>query len=197
MAADESFSRGQREASKEKRNIMPVYRVDESKPRIDPSVYLAPSAAVIGDVTIGRGSSVWFHCVVRADADAIVIGEETNIQDLTMCHEDPGKPLRIGHRVTIGHRCIVHGCVIEDDCLIGMGAIVMNGAVVGRGSIVAAGSVILENTVVPPGSLVAGVPAKPKRALDDSALEAIRLPGRIYAERSKLYGSRDRFAEIQ
>jgi carbonic anhydrase/acetyltransferase-like protein (isoleucine patch superfamily) len=176
---------------------MPLFRFEDSQPKIDPSVYIAPTASVIGNVTIGKNSSVWFNCVIRGDVDAVVIGENTNIQDLSMCHEDPGKPLIIGNKVTVGHRCIVHGCTIEDECLIGMGAIIMNAAVIGHGSIVAAGTVVLENTVIPPYSLVTGVPGGIKRAHIENALESIRLPGQIYVERAKKYKSSDKFSIIE
>jgi carbonic anhydrase/acetyltransferase-like protein (isoleucine patch superfamily) len=127
--------------------------------------------------------------VARGDADAIIIGESSNIQDLSMLHADPGKPLKIGNRVTIGHRVIVHGCTIEDDCLIGMGSVILNGAVIGHGSVVAAGAVILEDVEFPPFSLVAGVPGSLKRTLDRSVLEKIRQPAEIYVQRAGIYRS--------
>jgi carbonic anhydrase/acetyltransferase-like protein (isoleucine patch superfamily) len=175
---------------------MPTYRIDDLQPVIDPSAYIAPTAVIIGKVRIGQLSSVWFNCVLRGDADAIIVGDESNIQDLTMCHADPGKPLRVGNQVTIGHRCIIHGCTIEDNCLIGMGAVIMNGAVIGRNSIVAAGAVVLENTIVPPCSLMTGVPARVKNTLEEKAREFIDMPRRIYVERSKLYGSPERFEAL-
>jgi carbonic anhydrase/acetyltransferase-like protein (isoleucine patch superfamily) len=149
----------------------------------------------VGNVTIGENSSVWFNCVLRADCDAIVIGRNTNIQDMTTCHEDYGKPLIIGNGVTIGHQCVVHGCTIEDQCLIGMGSIIMNGARIGRGSVVAAGSIVLENTVIPPFSLVAGIPGKIKKKFDESVLELIKLAEDVYAQKSVDYGS-DKLQEI-
>lgn len=166
---------------------MPVYKLEEHQPVIDPSVYIAPTATVIGKVTIGQKSSVWFNTIIRGDIDTITIGTETNIQDLSMLHVDAGEPLKIGNRVTIGHRCILHGCDIGDNCLIGMGATVMNGAVIGKGSIIAAGSVVLENTEVPPFSLVAGIPGKVKRTLDESVIETIDKPTDIYVARSVDY----------
>lgn len=168
---------------------MAIYRFNNQKPSIHPTVYIAPNATIIGNVTIGENSSVWFNCVLRGDCDAIVIGKNTNIQDMTMCHEDYGKPLTVGNFVTIGHKCVVHGCTIEDDCLIGMGSIVMNGARIGRGSIVAAGSVILEDTEIPPFSLVAGVPGKIKRKSDEKVVELIRLPADIYSKKAVDYSS--------
>ncbi|MHB1561851.1 MAG: gamma carbonic anhydrase family protein, partial [Isosphaeraceae bacterium] len=121
---------------------------------IDPTVFIARGAIVLGDVHIGAGSSVWYNAVLRGDTDRITIGENTNIQDLTMIHADPGVPCTVANRVTVGHRVILHGCTVEDDCLIGMGAILLNRVRVGHGSIVGAGAVLLEDMVVPPGSLV-------------------------------------------
>jgi len=138
------------------------------------SVFLAPGAIVCGDVTIGEGSSVWFHTVIRGDTDRIVIGAHTNVQDLTMVHVDEGCPAIVGDRVTIGHRAIVHGCVIEDDCLIGMGAIVLSGARVGAGSLVAAGALVRERQVIPPGSLVLGAPARVAGEVTDAHRAAIQ-----------------------
>ncbi len=137
-------------------------------PVIGEGVYLAPTAVVIGDVTIGEGSSVWFGTVVRGDVGWIRIGKRTNVQDLTMVHVTGGLAnTTIGDEVTIGHRAILHGCVIEDGCLIGMGAIVMDEAVVGEGSLVGAGALVTPGTKIPPRSLVLGSPAKVIRPLRD------------------------------
>jgi len=159
----------------------------DKEPKIDQSAYITPTATIIGDVAVGKDSSVWFNCVIRGDDNRIAIGEETNIQDLTMLHSDMGKPVVVGNRVTVGHSCVLHGCIIEDDCLIGMGSIVMTGTRIGRGSVVAAGSVIRENTVVPPFSLVAGAPAKVVRTYKEDILEANRAAARNYLERAKVY----------
>ncbi|MBF0378533.1 MAG: gamma carbonic anhydrase family protein [Desulfamplus sp.] len=175
---------------------MPIYRINNQTPSIHSTVYISSNATIIGNVTIGENSSIWFNCVLRGDCDAIIIGKNTNIQDMTMCHEDYGKPLTIGDGVTIGHQCVVHGCTIEDECLIGMGSIVMNGARIGRGSIIAAGSVILENTEIPPFSLVAGIPGKIKRQFDESVLELIKLPADNYSQRALDYAS-DKLEKIE
>lgn len=168
---------------------MSIYRIENTEPKIDPSVFVAPTATILGNVTIGKNASVWFNTVIRGDSDAIAVGEATNVQDLSMLHVDPGKPISIGRGVTIGHRCIVHGCTIEDHCLIGMGAIIMNGAVIGHGSIVAAGSVVLEDTRIPPFSLVAGIPGKVKRTFDERVIERIKKPADVYVERGRFYKS--------
>ncbi|MBI5600752.1 MAG: gamma carbonic anhydrase family protein [Gemmatimonadetes bacterium] len=145
--------------------------------------YIHPSAVIIGNVTLGRDASVWPTAVLRGDSDAIVIGDETNVQDGTIIHVDPGVPVRVGHRVTIGHRAVIHGCTIEDDCLIGIGAIILNGAVIGTGSVIGAGAVVREGTVVPPGSLVLGVPAKVVRPVDDELRARIARGAASYVER--------------
>jgi carbonic anhydrase/acetyltransferase-like protein (isoleucine patch superfamily) len=152
------------------------------QPCLDPSVFVAPGAMVLGDVTIGAGSSVWYQAVIRGDAEAIRIGSSTNIQDMTMIHADPGVPCTVGDRVTVGHRAILHGCTVEDGCLIGMGAILLNGARVGAGSVVGAGALLLEGMEVPPGSLVVGSPARVLRLLGESARERLERSWRHYCE---------------
>jgi len=134
---------------------------------IHPEAFIHPAAFVYGDVTLGRHASVWPAAVIRADSASITVGEESNVQDGVVMHVDPGLPCTIGARVTIGHRAIVHGATVEDDCLIGMGAIVLNRVVVGRGSLVGAGAVCSEGMMIPPGSLVLGVPARVVRTLDE------------------------------
>jgi carbonic anhydrase/acetyltransferase-like protein (isoleucine patch superfamily) len=142
---------------------MTIYSYKIHTPQIHESVFIAPTAQIIGNVIIGEKSSIWFQSVLRGDFDQITIGEKTNIQDLCMCHADKNIPLKIGNSVIIGHRGIIHGCTIEDKCLIGMGAIVMNKAVIGTGSVVAAGAVVLGKTIIPPYSLVTGSPGKIKK----------------------------------
>ena len=152
---------------------------------IDPTAFIAHGAIVLGDVHIGRDSSIWYNSVIRGDTDRITIGDETNIQDLSMIHADPGIPCSVGHRVTVGHRVILHGCTIEDDCLIGMGAILLNGARIGRGSVIGAGALVLEGTEIPPGSLVLGFPAKVVRPLDDSTGARIEHAWKHYVEKTR------------
>lgn len=143
-------------------------------PKIHPTAFIAPSAVVLGDVTLGPRSSVWYQAVLRGDMAPIVIGEATNLQDATIVHVDEGKPALIGARVGVGHRVILHACVVEDDCLIGMGSILLNDVQVGAGSVIAAGAVVPEGMRVPPGSLVMGVPARVTRKVDDTLRERIR-----------------------
>ena len=157
---------------------------------IDPTAFIAKGAIVLGDVSLGRDASVWFNAVIRGDAERIAIGDETNIQDLSMVHADPGLPCLVGSRVTVGHRVILHGCVIEDECLIGMGAIVLNGAHVGRGSVVGAGALVKEGMSVPAGSLVLGVPGRVLRPVDENARERIEHAWRHYVAESLRHRAR-------
>ena len=126
----------------------------------DATSFVAPGAVVVGEVTLGARSSVWFGAVLRGDMDSIVLGEESNIQDNSVVHVDTDVPVTIGKRVVIGHRAVIHGATIEDDCLIGMGSILLNRCRIGAGSLVAAGALVSEDKVIPPGSLVVGVPGK-------------------------------------
>jgi carbonic anhydrase/acetyltransferase-like protein (isoleucine patch superfamily) len=121
--------------------------------------WVAPNATLAGRVSLGALASVWFGCVVRGDFEPIEIGDETNVQDLTVVHVDWGCPVLVGSRVTIGHRAVIHGCSVEDDAVIGMGAVLLSGSRVGRGALVAAGAVLREGFAVPPGAIAAGVPA--------------------------------------
>ncbi|MFF2053170.1 gamma carbonic anhydrase family protein [Leifsonia sp. NPDC058194] len=138
---------------------------DGSAPQVSPDAFVAAGAVLAGRVRLAAGSSVWYNAVLRAEAEDIVLGERSNIQDNVSCHVDAGFPLTIGTDVSVGHNAVLHGCTVEDGALIGMHATVLNGAVVGAGSLVAAGTVVLEGTIVPPGSLVAGVPGKVRREL--------------------------------
>jgi len=158
-------------------------------PQVHETAYVAPGAALIGAVTLHPGSSVWFNAVLRADSEPIVLGEGSNLQDVVVCHADPGFPLSIGSGVSVGHSAVLHGCTIEDDVLIGMHATVMNGAVVGSGSIVGAGALVTEGMVVPPRSLVAGVPGRIRRSLDDGELDAIRLNAEHYRQLARTYAT--------
>lgn len=153
----------------------------EKKPKIEDDVFIAPNAIIIGDCEIKEKSSIWFGTTIRADVNRILIGEMTNIQDLTMIHVDEGEPpVIIGGLVSVGHRAILHGCQIEEECMIGMGSILLNRVKVGRHSIVAAGSVLLEDYIVPPGTLVAGVPARVKREVKPEEIDWIRKVAESY-----------------
>ena len=141
--------------------------------RVHPSAFVAPGAAVMGNVTIGQDASVWYGAVLRGDMAPIVIGPESNLQDGTIVHVDEGMPCTVGRRVGVGHRVILHGCTVEDECLIGMGSILLNGVRIGTGSVIAAGAVIPEGMQVPPRSLVMGVPGRIVRPVDAALAERI------------------------
>ena len=150
-------------------------------PEMGSSCFLAETAVLIGQVTMGNDCSVWYNAVVRGDVNSIVIGNQTNIQDGAVIHGTYERfATTIGSQVSIGHNALVHGCTLEDRVLIGMGSIVMDGAVVGTGSVVAAGAVVLQGTKIEAGMLYAGVPAKPIRKVDDALKELIDRTARNY-----------------
>jgi len=133
---------------------------------VHPSVWIAPGVQLYGAVSIGEGSSVWPNAVVRAECHAVRIGRMTNVQDFVMIHVAFGRGTEVGDFCSITHHVTLHGCRVEDDCLIGVNATLMDGVVVGRGSIVAGGAFLTEGTIVPPHSIVAGIPAKVIRQRD-------------------------------
>jgi carbonic anhydrase/acetyltransferase-like protein (isoleucine patch superfamily) len=161
------------------------------EPVVADGAWIAPSAMVVGRVTIGSNASVFFGAVLRGDVNSISLGDGSNIQDNVAVHCDDDKPTVIGSGVSIGHAAVVHGCTIGDDCLIGMNATVLSGAIIGNESLIAAGSVVLEGTVIPPRSLVAGVPGKVRRELTDAEVEDIRHNGRHYRELSLQHSLED------
>ena len=130
--------------------------------------FIAPNAAVIGDVTLHENSSVWFSCVLRGDAERIEVGAGSNIQDGTVMHADPGFPMVVGKNVTVGHNAMLHGCTIGDGSLVGINAVVLNGAKVGKGCLIGANALVTEGMVIPDGSLVLGSPAKIGTQLSDA-----------------------------
>ena len=148
---------------------MALINVANVAPSVANKTFIADNATLIGRVTLKEGASVWYNCVLRADVDNIVIGQNTNIQDGTIIHCDPGVPTIVGDYVTVGHGAILHGCIIKDKALIGMGAIILDGAEVGEGTIVAAGAVVTPGTKLPPNSLAVGTPAKVLKTLDEKA----------------------------
>lgn len=158
-------------------------------PTVDDSAWIAPNATLVGNVTLGAESSVFYGAVLRGDADAITLGARSNLQDNVVVHCDTGIPTTIGTGVTVGHGAVIHGCTIEDDCLIGMHATVMNGAVIGTASLVAGGAVVLEGSVFPARSLIAGVPAKMRREISDDELAAIRHNADHYVELSRAHAA--------
>ena len=166
---------------------MTILPYKDKTPQIDPSAYIAPGAVVIGDVVISARASIWFNAVIRGDVEPIVIGEGTNIQDGTVVHTDPGYPCNVGKNVTVGHNAILHGCRIEQGVTIGMGATVLTGSAVGKSALVAAHALILEGAEVEPRTLVAGVPAKPRRTLSEDEIARLLNNTRRYQKRRLLY----------
>ena len=160
----------------------------QKSPRFGRGVFVAPTAAIIGDVSIGDFSSVWFNAIIRGDVNFVTIGSNSNVQDASVIHVNTGKfPTVIGDRVTVGHGCIIHGCTIQDECLIGMGAVILDGAEIGEGSVVASGSVVLQGARIPPRTLVAGVPAVKKKEIDERTLEEIVRSAMDYVELANEY----------
>jgi carbonic anhydrase/acetyltransferase-like protein (isoleucine patch superfamily) len=135
---------------------------------IDPTAYIAPTAVIDGDVSIGAESSIWHNVVLRGDKERIVLGARSNVQDGAVVHAEPGLPCLVGDGVTVGHQAVLHGCIVEDEVLVGIGAIILNGARLGRGSVVAAGALVPEGTDVAPESLVMGVPGRTVRRVDEA-----------------------------
>ena len=158
------------------------------KPVISTGCYIDPSAQIIGDVILAEQASVWMNAVLRGDVNSIRIGARSNVQDCAVLHGMRNLyPVIVGEMVTIGHNATVHGCVLEDAVLIGIGATVLNDARIGEGSIIAAGAVIPEHTVIPPNSLVAGVPGKVRRTLGDADRELILKYAQNYLDYTAIY----------
>lgn len=149
--------------------------------------FVAPSAAVIGDVVLHENSSVWFGCVLRGDADRIEIGAGSNIQDGAVLHVDPGFPLTVGRNVTVGHHAMLHGCTIGDGSLVGINAVVLNGARIGKGCLIGANALVTEGMEVPDGSLVLGTPAKIKSQLSDEQQQGLLHNAEHYIQNAQRY----------
>jgi gamma-carbonic anhydrase len=168
--------------------ISSVFRLGDAEPSIDRSAWVAPTAAVIGDVRIGPDSGVWFHCVLRGDANFIQIGRRTNIQDGTIVHVDPGEYATIiGDDVTIGLACIIHGCKIEDRGFVGMGAVVMNGAVIESDGMLGAGALLTAGSRIRAGELWMGAPAKLRRTLTEQESKEFVANALHYARNAERY----------
>lgn len=159
---------------------------------IDPSVFVAAGAQIIGQVSIGAQSSIWFGSIVRADMDTITIGQGCNVQDGAILHVSHGCPLVLEDWVSVGHGAVVHGCHVEEGALIGIGAIVLDGARVGRQTVVGAGSLVVGGSVFPPRSLVLGQPARVVRELSDEEIEKFQETAKRYAEYAQRYLRQER-----
>jgi carbonic anhydrase/acetyltransferase-like protein (isoleucine patch superfamily) len=170
---------------------MPVHALEGMSPDLPPDgrYWIAPTATLVGQVTVGEGVGIWFGVVIRGDQERITIGADTNIQELTVIHTDTGFPCAIGTGVTVGHRAILHGCTIGSNVLVGMGAVILNGARIGDDSLVAAGALVTEGKQFPPGSLVLGTPAKVVRPLTADEIAHNRLSAAHYVANWKRYAT--------
>ncbi|MCI4455473.1 MAG: gamma carbonic anhydrase family protein [Sulfolobus sp.] len=166
---------------------MPIEPFLGKWPKVSPKAMIHPTAYVIGDVEIGDYSSLWHYVVVRGDNDYIRIGKETNVQENSTIHTDPGFPVEIGDRVTIGHNAVIHGAKIGSNVIIGMGAIVLNGAKIGSHSIIGAGAVVTQGTEIPEGSLALGVPARVVRRLNENDIKMIEENAEEYLRHVRRY----------
>ncbi len=164
-----------------------LIKFKEHYPQIDSTAWVAPSADVIGKVKIGKNSSIWFGAVLRGDVNEIIIGENTNVQDLSMIHMDTNSKTILGNNVTIGHKVMLHGCTIEDNCLIGMSATILDNAVIGEGSIVGANSLVTQGKVFPPRSLIMGSPAKVVKELSQEEVQGLISHAQHYVEYKNEY----------
>lgn len=168
---------------------MPIYALKDVAPQFDDrsTNWIAPDATLIGNIRIGRNVGIWFGCALRGDNELISIGEDSNVQEHTVMHTDPGFALTIGKGCTIGHRALLHGCTIGDNSLIGMGAIVLNGARIGANSLVGAGALVTEGRQFPDGSLILGSPARAVRQLDATAIAGLQLSAQHYVANAKRF----------
>ncbi len=166
---------------------MPIYRLGEHTPQIDPQSWVAPNATLIGQVVLRRNASVWWNCTLRGDTDRLTVGENSNIQDNSVLHTDPGIPLVVGKNVTVGHRVILHGCTVGDNSLIGMGSTLLNGAVIGKNCLIGANTLIPEGKVIPDRSLVVGLPGRIVRELTDEEVANLQLSADRYVAQWRRY----------
>ncbi len=164
-----------------------IYTFNNKTPQIEPDVFVAPSADIIGDVHIGAQSSIWFGAVLRGDSDQISIGDRTNIQDNVVLHVDPGSPVIIGDDVIIGHLALVHGANIGNNVLVGMNSTVLNDAVIGDYCLIGAHTLVTAGTVIPPNSLVLGNPGKVVKTLSEKQIRAIEKNAEAYVKRAEAY----------
>lgn len=164
-----------------------IYSFQNKKPQLHDSVYVAPGAHIIGDVTIGEESSIWFNSVLRGDEAPIIIGKRSNVQDNSTCHLYEGSPLVLEDEVSVGHNVILHGCTLKKGSLIGMGATVLDGAVIGENAFIGANALIPSGKVIPPNTLVLGSPGKVIRELTDKDLALIQLTIDTYVQKAKDY----------
>lgn len=166
---------------------MPIYALADSRPEIAEDCWIAPDAMLIGKVRILKGASIWFGAVLRGDNEWITIGPNSNVQDHSIIHADPGQPVTIGRGVTIGHRVIVHSAGVGDDSLIGMGAVLLNRARVGARSLVGAGALVTEDKSFEDGKMILGVPARAARDLSPVEIAGLERSAQIYVANARRY----------
>jgi len=166
---------------------MPVYQIDQKKPQIADSAWIAPNATVIGDARLGDNVSIWWNAVLRGDNDPIHIGANSNIQDGSVLHTDEGVPMHIGANVTVGHMVMLHGCTVGDNSLIGIGSIILNRAVIGKNSIVGANTLIAEGKSFPDGVLIVGSPGKVVRELTLEEIAKLQKSAAHYVDNAQRY----------
>ena len=168
---------------------MAIYQLDEHRPEVPASAWVADSAEVIGRVSLGEHVSIWFNAVLRGDSEHLSIGSGCNVQDGSVLHADHGFPLRLDAGVTVGHQVMLHGCTVGENSLIGIGAVVLNGARIGRNCIVGAGALVTEGKDFPDGSLIVGSPAKVVRELTNEQIEGLRASARHYIANGQRYAA--------
>jgi len=170
---------------------MPIYALDDAVPELpaDGDYWIAPDAVLIGKVRLLKGASVWFGAVLRGDNDWITVGEDSNVQDLSVIHTDPGQPVTIGGGVTIGHRVILHSTTIGDGSLIGMGSTLLNRTKIGNNCLVGANSLVTEGKQFEDGVMILGSPARVGRELGDMELAGLKISAATYVHNRKRFGS--------
>ena len=166
---------------------MAVYQLDDLKPALHGTAWIADSAQVMGNVTLGEDCSVWFGVVIRGDTETITIGKGSNIQDNSVLHADVGLPLVIGENVTVGHQVMLHGCTVGDNSLIGIQAVVLNGAKIGKNCLVGAGSLVTEGKQFPDGCMILGSPARVIRQLTPEQIEDLKMSAQHYMDNARRY----------
>jgi carbonic anhydrase/acetyltransferase-like protein (isoleucine patch superfamily) len=174
-----------------------IYRYMGNSPEVDKSVFIAPTATLIGRVKVASGASIWFNTILRGDINSIEVGHDSNIQDNCVLHVTLEHAVKVEERVTVGHGVILHGCTVKSDCLIGMGAIVLDGVVVNEGCLIAAGAVVSPGTNIPANSLVMGVPGKVVRNLVDAEQIKMRTNWKSYICYAQDYQDPSVFEEIK
>ena len=164
-----------------------LYRLGERIPKLKEPAFIAPDAAIIGSVVIGEDASVWFNAVIRGDVETITVGAQSNIQDGSVVHADPGFPLTVGRGVTVGHKVMLHGCTIGDYSLIGINAVVLNGATIGKHCLIGANALVPEGMEIPDGSVVMGSPARIKRSLTEEQCAGLEHAAQHYVDNGQTF----------